>query len=167
MIFSPARKVKYRTRREQPQVSSLSLTSMMDMFTIMLFFLLKSFSTEGDIVTLADNLQLPISTSQIKPVLTLNLMVSKDSIIVEGKEVELITNITNDNSLLIKRLADELRLHAEKSIKIANINESVKFKGNITIQADKTIPFNLLKKIIYTCGQMEFSNISLAVFENE
>lgn len=158
---------RWRHHKGGPQEAAVSLTSMMDAFTILLAFLLTSFSSEGEIITVPKNLQLPVSSSLQKPRVTLNLIVSTDAIVVEGRPVETIDNIIKSDTLLIPALESELLMHAQRSKNIAEINKAFEFKGDITIQADRTIPFRLLKKIMYTCGQTEFSNISLAVISNE
>jgi hypothetical protein len=69
------------------------------------------------------------------------------------------------DDLLIEPLYDALRGLAARSKEIAAVNSSVVFTGEIVLQGDREIPFRLLKKVIYTAGQAEYVNQSLAVFQ--
>lgn len=151
--------------RRNKSISSftLRLTSMIDMFTILLVFLLKSFSVEGEIVSVAKDLRLPESTAQTPPKASPMLVVTQDWIILDGKPVAKVAGVLKQEDNLIAPLRSRLAdIHAFAA-KLGELDAHMGFKGEITIQGDREIPFALLKKIMFTCGQEGFNNMLLAV----
>lgn len=141
------------------------LTSLIDVMTILLIYLLKSFSSEGEIVTVSKDLMLPKSSSQKTPHLTVVLTVNHKYILAEGAEIVTLENILSSDNLIIPELNKWLETRRKITQYNDQYNNIKKFQGDITIQADKRIPFRLLKKIMYTCGQQEYNNFSLAVLK--
>jgi biopolymer transport protein ExbD len=164
MPFPPS---KRKHRRAKLAVATIMLTSLMDVMTIILVFLLKSFSAEGDILAADPRLRLPASTSKEVPRLKLIVQVSTDDILLEGVKVADVGKVIEGRELLIKPLADALERHTEKVEFLAKKNPAIKFAGEVLIQGDRRIPFALLKKIMYSCGQAGYGNISLAVMYSE
>ncbi len=136
---------------------------MMDMFTIILVFLLTQISAQGQLLTVGENMPLPYSTSreEIRPAVT--VAVVGETISVDGEIVE--TNFHRYEGMIIDTLKEALDKKAKSLKEIARTNPSVAFRGEVLILADKSIPFKYLKKILYTCGQTEFINQSLAVLQ--
>lgn len=154
-----------RTRRG---TVSLRLTSMIDMFTILLVFLLKSYSAEGDIMTMAKDLRLPESTSQKSPAVMSVVAVTRDWVLVDGRPIERIETILQSDKMLIMPLHAELLRLRTLSEGIGQLSTQMAgFRGNIAIQGDKDITFDLLKRIMLTCGQVGYNNMNLAVLEKE
>ncbi len=155
--------------RRNKSISSftLRLTSMIDMFTILLVFLLQSFSAEGEIISVAKDLRLPESTAQKPPKASPILVVTNEWLILDGRPVEKVADILVQKQNLIlplqAHLAD-IRLFASG---LGELDTRMGFKGEITIQGDREIPFALLKKIMFTCGQEGFNNMLLAVNQTE
>lgn len=139
------------------------LTSLVDVMTILLIYLLKSFSSEGEIVTVSKNLILPESSAQKRPELRVTLTVNNSSIMAEDKVVANVQDVLNSEDLIISGLNSWLQTRREATEKISQYSSKTKFKGEITIQGDKRIRFRLIKKIMYTCGQQGYNNFSLAV----
>ncbi len=139
----------------------------MDMFTIILIFLLHSFSATGDTFSTSPTFKLPISTSteQFQPRVT--VQITADDIIVEGIKVAEVKNIPTGGELLIMPLYEELEKHARKSIFIAGINPSLELKKEVVVMGDRSIPFSILQKVMYTCGQVGYNSIELAVISVE
>jgi biopolymer transport protein ExbD len=137
------------------------------MFTILVVFLLKSFSTEGEIMTISPDLVLPESIQTKKPERSLILAVNNEVITVEGKKVISVEEVLEMEDILIRPLQRELTKRAELTKAIAAKNPAVQFTGDIIIQGDKKIPFKLLEKVMYTCGQSEYTNMNLAVYTKE
>ena len=145
----------------------MRLTSMIDMFTILLVFLLKSYSAEGQIITLTKDLRLPDSTAEQPPISTPIVKVTQQLILLDDEPVADLEETYRENNLEIPRLR---RILSEKRIIAERLGErdpNLGFKGNITIQGDKAIEFRILKKIMYTCGQEGYNNIYLAVTRQE
>ncbi|HHL40023.1 MAG TPA: hypothetical protein ENJ37_05915 [Deltaproteobacteria bacterium] len=164
-----------RRRRSRLAAAALTLTSMMDMFTIILLFLLKSYSAEGEIYTMHPSLTLPVSISTEKPRLKLLIQLTSKHILIEGEPVVTVAEALRDfkpktddpEHLLIRPLLAALDRNTEKVEFIARTNPDVKFTGEVMIQGDRSIPFALLEKVMYTCGQAGYYDISLAVLTRE
>jgi biopolymer transport protein ExbD len=139
------------------------MTSLVDVLTVLVFFLLKNFSTEGDIITPSEGLELPISTSQQKPEPVLVVAISQKHIMAEGKPVALVGEEMTRAGTDIPALAEWLGKRKSKTETIAQYDPSLNFEGKLTIQGDKTIPWKLLEKVLHTCGQSGYSNFALAV----
>lgn len=142
---------------------------MMDMFTIILVFLLKSFSTEGQLVTPATGLLLPTSTIERTAKEALSIKISSDKIVVENNVVidsKEYSEILSQKEFMIQKLYDALIEFAKESKKSSELFGK-EFSGEITIQGDIAIPYKLLTRIMYTCGQSGYPNMNLIVYRNE
>jgi biopolymer transport protein ExbD len=156
-----------KARKGRYGEAGLTLTSMMDMFTIILLFLLKSYSSEGEILTVDKRLKLPVSISTQSPRPRFVIQVTTDEILAEGEKVEDIENALRSGDYLIKPLLTALNKNTETIAFVAKNNPNMKFTGEVVVQGDRSIPFALLKKIMYTCGQAGYNGISLAVTSSE
>lgn len=143
------------------------ITSLVDVMTILLIYLLQSFSSEGNIVTAHKDLILPESSAKKPPVLQVTLTVNNRYILAEDVTVASVDNALSSEELVIPGLNEWLKTRREATEKIGRYSTTTKFKGEITIQGDKRIRFRLLKKIMYTCGQQGYNNFSLAVSRRE
>jgi len=142
------------------------LTPLVDMFTILLIFLLMSYSTGGQLTYMAQNVLMPesISRAQLEP--AVEVAVATDKIYVDGEVImEDLSEWYTGKKLLIPLLYESLKAKATKLRKMEERVPLFRFAGKVTIQADRAIPFRLLKKILYTADRAEFPNISLAVFQ--
>ncbi len=155
------------TKRTKRGTFNLKLTSMIDMFTILLVFLLKSYSAEGQIMTVTKDLKLPESTSQMQPKVTSVIAITQEWILVDGRPIEKLENIINDELLVINPLKDELTKLRTISEGIGSISDQGGFTGNITIQGDRDLTFELVKRIMLTCGSVGYNNMLLAVNQIE
>ena len=158
-----------RMKRGKRQLRAIrpQITSVIDMMTVILIFLLQSFSTEGDIVTQPKDLQLPVSSSQKKPHVTVVIIVNKQYILAENTPVADVEEVLKSDDLVIPQLNNWLAKRRETTEQISQYSTKTKFTGDITIQGDKRIRFRLLKKIMYTCGQQGFNNFMLAVQQKD
>lgn len=161
MAYIPSRIKKHDTN---PGNVRLNLTSMMDMFTIILVFLLKTYSTEGMLIQPSDNLTLPSSSIERSAEVALDLVVSKEAIAVNHEEVESVNNVLNQDGLIIDRLLEKLQVYAREA-KRMEVQYGSKFSGKVTIQGDKEIPYKLLVKVMATCGRAEYPNMRLVVYK--
>lgn len=144
-------------------VAYASMTSLMDMFTIILMFLLSTFSADTANISSSDKFTLPDSTATTPYEHKLGIQVTTDEILVEGVVVTTVGEALATRELLIKPLHKALEAEARKSIFIAESNSEMELSRAIVIQGEKSIPFQLVEKIMYTSGQIGYSNISLAV----
>lgn len=154
-------------RRHRPSMAaSLAVVSLMDIFTIILLFLLTSATGETQVIPKTELLKLPSSTSELQPKATLLIMITQQDVIVEGKPVATVEEAIADPELLLPALFEEMTYQAEKAKFLAGQTDGV-FLGTVSIMAHKTLPFRLLEKVLFTCAQAEFGNISLSVLEGE
>ena len=166
MAHAPTKRRAARARK--PSLLTLNITSMLDMFTILIIFLLKSYSAEGLILTIPADLHLPQSTTQTAPEPGLVVEVSSDVLAVDGQMLDVdLKAIEQSEELIIDSLYDHLMVKARQYEEISNLNPNAGFTGRLVLEGDRDIPFKLLKKILYTCGQAGFINQSLAVFQKE
>ena len=148
--------------------TTVMLTPLVDMFVIMLIFLLMSYSTGGHLVYMAQNILMPesVSREQLEP--AVEIAVALDRIYVDGQVImDDLTEWHGASPLLMPPLYEVLK---KKAIEYRGMEKKVplfRFTGKVTIQADKVVPFSFLKKVLYTADRADFPNISLAVFQRE
>jgi biopolymer transport protein ExbD len=137
----------------------LNLVSLMDIFTILVFFLLVN-SGEVQVLPNAKALTLPEAKAEQKPKETLVVMVNRNEILVQGRHIlDLSQPLPSGN--LLPSLQAELQRHANH----AKASTLEPFTGNITIMGDKDIPYDLLKRVMATCAESEYPHVSLAVLQ--
>ncbi|ABD82816.1 ExbD/TolR family protein [Saccharophagus degradans] len=141
-------------------VPKLNLVSLMDIFTILVFFLLVN-SSEVEVLQSNKDIDLPQSIAEKKPDNNLIIMISQDNIIVGGRSIVTVENAVAEEGLNITALADELARRA-KNKPYKNEEEATKGRS-VTIMGDKSIPYTMIKKVMSTCANSDFRNISLAV----
>lgn len=147
-----------RKGRNQTMVD-MNLVSLIDVFTILIFFLLSS-ATGIELLPSAKAVQLPASSSDKAPRETVVVVVSEADILVEGRKVASVAEVLASDSDFIATLKSELDLQASRKI-MRKDNQSA---GNaITLMGDKDIPYRLLRKVMYTAARANFSDISFAV----
>ncbi|TAL18324.1 hypothetical protein EPN96_02135 [bacterium] len=166
MAFSPTKKKKFSP--SSPAEVSIQITSLMDIFTTLLVFLMLNYAGEGAIVSIAESIKLPASQSQEQLHPAVAVAFNGKSLYVDGNVlIEDVTPYINSDEMMIEPLYAVLNTQAENLKKIAEVNKNIDFTGEILLQGDRQVPFRLLKKIIYTAGQAEYVNQSLVVFKEE
>ncbi|MCK5033600.1 MAG: biopolymer transporter ExbD [Calditrichia bacterium] len=155
MAFAPSRSKKHDTKKE----GELNMNSMMDMMTIILLFLLKSFSTDGALVAPSQDLTLPTSFQTEKPKKELNVAISQDAIIVNDIPILSLSSL-HPEEMMIPALNSKLAEYAQKE-KQLELDVGKEFTHQVIIQGDRTIPFEVLIKVMYTCSQSEFYKMRL------
>jgi biopolymer transport protein ExbD len=141
------------------------MTSMMDILTVLLLFLLKSFVVDGEVVTPVPGVDLPKSTSEASPQSAVVIAIFKDNIMVDSELVASVSHEVAHSDLLIPALADRLKKARKHSLQIARQRgeKPDDFQGRISIQGDRAIQFEILQRVMYTCNASGYENISLAV----
>lgn len=164
-----------RDRRESTKAPELSITSLMDAFTILLVFLLMNFAADPTQITQSDDLQLVDSTESQKPEQAVAVAITRKNILLNGKEVvpvqsgEIDPNFKRDGAkgFFITRLSELLGEEAKKQEALeramAARNGEYKFEGKVLVIADGRIPFRLLTEVLYTSAQSKFSKFLFAV----
>jgi len=158
-----------RRRSRNTGVVKLNITSMIDMFTLMVVFLIKNYSSQGQLVTPATGLVLPTSTVESIAKEALSIMVSSNTIMVENEIVidpSQYESIMKQKDFLIDSLFNVLKRHCDEAKKSAELFKT-EFSGKISIQGDVEIPYNILTRVMYTCGQAGFPTMNLVVYRQE
>ena len=163
MAMRPSLRKKHKT---DPGEAHLQLTSMMDMFTIILVFLLKTYSTHGQLINPSADLTLPSSVIQHIPEQGLDVTISLDWILVNGNPVEQTANVASMDGYMVPALQAQLQNYANEALKMEELY-GVKFSGKVTIQGDRKLPYKLLMKVMATCGQTNYPNMRLVVYQEE
>lgn len=159
-------KESHRTRRmarhhkRNKKTATLNMVSMMDIFTILVFFLLVSAGNEQNLPDLK-HIKLPDSQAQQAPKENLLILVNRENILFQGKAVASTRQVLNSRQSVIPGLLSALDDAASQLGKRSDV-KTVKKRG-VTIMGDKKIPYALLKRIMLTCANSQFTNISLAV----
>ncbi len=145
---------------------SLTITSLMDILTTLLFFLLKSFVADGGPGIPPPEVTLPESSSREQPEVSLVIAVSEESILLGDKHLMATVDAVALQGIYITELGkglDDAWTQMEDLAKRKGNEE--KLDAKITIQGDRDIEFQLLQKVMYTCNQRGFDQIALAVVQ--
>jgi biopolymer transport protein ExbD len=161
-----------RKLAEPDIVKDLNITPMMDMMTIILVFLLKTFSSSTSTITFDQNLQVPKSITQLRPKEAVSVTITKKIVLVEGDAIAPINNGKVDpavkrdgeNGYYITPLVDILEKHSRKEKKVAELTGQ-KFEAQLMLVADQTTPYRLLTEVLYSCGQAGYANYRLLVLK--
>ena len=182
-----------RRRSRIKKTFELPLTSMMDMLIIILVFLLKSYATNAVNFAASSKIQLPQSLAEEIPGDGPNVVIEPDSITFDGEKVLNFTDLpqegvqgsgyTVDKSQLadtnhrivplydaMVRSREKAELMMSKAVwKNAQTGqvEKPKFQGVVVIQADKTVRYDLLRKIMFTAGAAGFKVFKLVTIRKE
>lgn len=156
-------------RYQKPKKAmGLNITSMMDMFTIMLVFMLKNFAAEGSILTNADDLVLPYSSSKASPKeVTVSLNCTNEWIIIDNDPVVPTKTVRKQEDVLVARIKAKLDKCMEQEENMVRIGALSRVRGEIVIQVDKNIDFDIIYKVMFTCGDAGYNNIRLAVMSRD
>lgn len=136
------------------------LTSLIDVMTILLVFLIKSFSVEGHIVTPSPDLQLPLSSSNKPPRPACTIEITQQNILSEGQIIASTSEIEQSESLLVPPLHDWM------VVKRAQCADTT-VAPEVLIQSDREMPFAVVKRVMYTCSKAGFSDFSVLVLEEK
>jgi biopolymer transport protein ExbD len=156
-----SRRIK-RMSRNRMKLTKMNLTSLMDVFTILVFFLLVN-SGSVELLDAPKEVTLPESRVESKPRETVVIFVSKDEVLVQGKSVALVADILNGEPETMDSIST--RLAELKGNVIGTNTQIVAATQEVTILADKSVPFIVIKQIMSTCTRGGYHNVSLAVIQ--
>ena len=155
-----AKRMQQHYKRKKSNVG-LNMVSLMDIFTILVFFLLVN-SSDGEVLPTMKSVELPESVSEEKPRPTIVVMVTEKDILVQGRVVAPVEQILQDQPAatgLLQKFLTEQRLHSLQKTTAPGK------KVEATIMGDREIPYRLLKKVMASCTESGFERISLAVLQ--
>jgi biopolymer transport protein ExbD len=148
--------------RNRAKFVKINLTSLMDVFTILVFFLLVNSATT-EVLETPKRITLPASVVEEKPRETVVIFISPEEVTVQGESVVLLSEILEATGRDIAPIAARLDEVSESIIGFRT--QIVAESREVTILADRSVPFNVIKKVMSTCTSRGFERISLAVLQ--
>ncbi|MCW5661467.1 MAG: biopolymer transporter ExbD [Burkholderiaceae bacterium] len=158
MNLTPIQKRAVRKRRNKTDLD-MNLVALIDIFTILIFFLLSS-ATEVETLPSYRAVKLPESTADAQPKETIVVLVSGTEIVVDGRKVADVADVMKAKDDVIPTLQAELELLSKRQV-IREKNQAL--KTAVTIMGDKDIPYRLLRKVMVTSARANFTDVSFAV----
>ncbi len=151
-----------RMSRNQVRIGKMNLTSLMDVFTILVFFLLVNSGTPEVLETPKD-MVLPESVVEVKPRETVVIFIGTEDVVVQGEPVAKVEAIAQMGEGEIGPIIDRLAVLEEQVI--GSSTQHVAGSQEVTVLADRSIPFDVIRKVMSTCTSQGYSRISLAVIQ--
>lgn len=162
---------KRKEREAAGEIKELNITAMMDMMTILLVFLLKSFASSSASITASEDVRPPVSTTRATPKDTVAVTITPRNILVGDREVVRLKDgrIPDDKlqGRLVLPLDAQLKKEVEKLKYIAERNPSAPFSRELSVIADKKVPYDMLLTVLYTAGQNELENYRFVVLKKD
>lgn len=151
---------RHHEKRKRP---SINLVSLMDILTILVFFLLVSSSNVQQLPSKKD-IRLPTSVSTNVPQETLVIFVTKEKILVQGREVADIASALNSPDILIEGLVAELKFQSSNTGILSEAQPEEAGKA-ITVMGDEMISYQLIRKILASCREVNYTRIAFAALQ--
>jgi biopolymer transport protein ExbD len=172
MRFRKALARKKRKEREaEGEIKELNITAMMDIMTIILVFLIKSYTASSVTMTASEDIRPPLSTTRLTPKDTVAITVTPKHILVGDKVKATLKNMQPNSAemqgKLIVPLDAALKKEVEKLKFIAERNPNAPFMHEVSIIGDRHISYDLLSSVLYTAGQNELENFRFVVISKE
>ncbi len=156
------RRIK-RMSRNRPRVPKMNLTSLMDVFTILVFFLLVN-SGQSEVMKAPKQVTLPESEVEAKPRETVVVSVTPLEVIVQGQSVMSMDDVLASEGPYLEPI--QARLAALKENIIGRSTQVIAASQEVTVMADETIPFDVIERVLSTCTSQGYTQISLAVTQD-
>jgi biopolymer transport protein ExbD len=143
--------------------AQLNLIPLIDILSVMVAFLLV-YSTEVEVIQNSKGIEIPQSIAQAAPKQSVVVMITKDNLFVQGELVASVPEVRAAKDAIVGPLRDALKrpLLVGKDITERDLSQR-----EITIMADKSLPYDVLKKVMATCTDADYGRISLAVLQKE
>lgn len=147
--------------------ADLLVTPLVDMFVIIVLFLIANFSATGEILNMSKDIQLPsaanVEEMQLAPV----VLVSSEQVSVDGTIIGRVSDLVAEDYLNIPNLEEKLReMKRRNEDLLEKANNGEKFKGQLNIQAHKEVTFKIIKKVMFTAATAGFENINFATLNS-
>jgi biopolymer transport protein ExbD len=143
--------------------SDLNVTPLVDMFVILVLFLIANFSATGELLSMSKDIQLPEASHTAELTLAPVIQVSQLEVMVAGASIGRVEDLAREDYLNIPALEERLREMKKQFEDLHNqAGDSGAFKGDVNIQADKSVQFRIIKKVMFSCNSAGYGNISFA-----
>jgi biopolymer transport protein ExbD len=150
-------------RRERID-THLNLIPMIDILSVMVSFLLV-YSTDVEVLQNTQGVSIPQSLTDARPKQSVVVMVTKDALLVQGEPVASLAEVSDPRTQLIEPLRKVLQRP------IAGLDAAARDAAltsqEVTVMADKDLPYEVLRKVLATCTAAAYGKISLAVLQKE
>ncbi|OGS37118.1 MAG: hypothetical protein A2293_12990 [Elusimicrobia bacterium RIFOXYB2_FULL_49_7] len=149
--------------RKQEALQSIvkpQMTSLIDILTLLLVFLIQSYNAEGNLITVSSDLQLPLSASKEAPRTAAMVEITRDQVLADGRVLASVADMVSSDSLLNNNIYDYMMAKKKLISDTAQIPE-------VIIQCDKEHPFVVVKKVMFSCSKAGFSNFSILAVQKE
>lgn len=160
---------KKRKPKALEEPGGLSMNSLMDIMTIILVFLLKSYSSDPVQLKAAPDLKPPFSSSELKAqestiiTVTLNHILVDDQKVISLDQGKVDSADLSSGNFMIDPLFQKLNDAVDHQKRVYQYRKEKSFEGIVTIVADRHVPFELLSQVMYTAGQATFSKFKFMV----
>jgi biopolymer transport protein ExbD len=150
-----------RRHSRKPSLVPLNLVSMIDVFTVLVFFLL---ATTASVETMRNpkELTLPTSLSNDQPTDAPVVTITKQGVLVQGRQV---MSLADAIAAPEGKPLDALRAELLKVnlVQVQNAERGANTRGEVNVMADRDTPYSVLKKVLFTCGSEKFARIAISV----
>jgi biopolymer transport protein ExbD len=144
----------------------INLVSMIDMLTVLVFFLLVYSTEQIEVLPSSKDVQLPVSIAETPIHHAVVVIVSEQDVLIHGESVGKIDAILASDSPIIPELKAELEAEANGMVKLAGLSEQEKIAAlQVTIMADKDLPYRLVRKVMATSTAASYGKLALAVLQ--
>jgi biopolymer transport protein ExbD len=162
--FLPVRNTMKSSPRHRAEVE-LNLIPLIDILSVMVAFLLV-YTTNVEVVQNAKGVEIPQSTADVQPKQSVVVMITKDQLFVQNELIATIGEIRESGTPLIEPLRAVLERPMLANTALASGNGELATR-EITVLADKSLSYDVVKKVMATCTAASYGKISLAVIEKE
>jgi len=162
-------------RHKELDAMALTITSIMDMFTIVMIFLLKNYASDPVNITQSDVLTLPVSVSEapleraVVIAITTNAILVDDAKVVDLRQGSVDPSNKRDGAtgFFIEPLYQSLQNAMQKAKAMKQRNpQAVTSLGMAMVLGDFRINYRLLSEVLYTAGQAEFNQFKFGVVKH-
>jgi biopolymer transport protein TolR len=149
-------------RSKPREDAELNLIPLIDIMSVLVAFLL-IYSTEVETVQNSKGIEIPQSTAEVKPQSSVVVMITREHIFVQGEPVTTIAEVQSSTTALVEPLREVL----ERPMLASSGNDEDMSSREVTVIADKSLPFDIVKRVMATCSSSSYGKISLAVLQKE
>jgi biopolymer transport protein ExbD len=143
--------------------ADLNVTPLVDMFVILVLFLIANFSATGEILAMNKDIALPEAANTDELQLAPAVAISKDEVLLSGALIGRVDDLTREDYLNIPALEEKLRDAKKQTEDMHNAaGDQGAFKGDVNIQADKQVTFKIVKRVMFSCASAGYGNIAFA-----
>src|SRR5205085_675206 len=154
-------------RAKRGVYAALTLTSLVDVMTIIVIFLLMNFSANGEVLYMSKDIRLPDAYHGAMLERAPVISVSAEAVTFDGRMLLTTSDLEKGDVLNVPELEDALRDEKRRYEQIHANDPDHPFRGLVNVQADRHIPFKVIKRVMFACNQSGFGNINFAALSRE